>query len=268
MTPTQEPNQNEQLKSERPLLNEVSARLLNSKEIQELPVQEQGRVIIDRFIGSIVRQGEISGVLDSYDPRDTLALMDFISSKGEDSLNSITRANGLREAVKQLSLDTRTASLFGSLESRVEATIDDQGKENLTFTSAAQIEGYLLAGGNENRVKNPYAGIHMEGDSWIPVILDQVQKMSNNPSLSWVTQSQAIGLMRSSIPSNQNAGKDWAQASRSAEKVGVDMEIIKRSAEKLQQRTMGVHDLGATALFLATRKQIASYQKDFDRRGH
>jgi len=246
--------------NERPRLDTVVDGLLKDQEIAKLPIEEQGRVITDRFIGALVRQGDIEGTGTTYNAADVLFLMDEeVDKKGVDGLKAITSKDGLRGAVKSLAMDERVGKLFGEMGKLLETVDTPDGRETFTLTSAAQIEGYLLAGGTANHVKNPGIGIHMSGDTWIPVILEQVQRMSQNPNLNWQTTSNARDMTTSSSPLIRNSGLDWGMAVRSAESTGVDMKIVERSAEKLQDRMKAKHDLGARAIFVATSGRIGSY---------
>jgi hypothetical protein len=255
--------QPEQLQSERPQLNEISKSLLVDAEISALPIEQQGRVIMDRFIGSVVRQGEIVGKLATYGPSDVLKVMDRVGATG---IQEVTRTNGLRDAVNQLALDGRTATMFGMLDGRLKNEVDTAGNDVPTLTSVAQLEGYLLAGGAENTVKTPRGGIHMDGDSWIPVIVDEVQMMNQDPNRTWMTTTEANEMAKSDSKFLRNVGNDWAMATRTASEVGIDLALVKRSAETIQLRTKSEHDLGAIALFVVTESKVASYKNNLDRR--
>lgn len=241
----------------------IAQELITNKELSELEGPQRALVIADRFIGSIVRHGEVKGASASYSPAEVLEGMDYISKAGVSGLKEITRTEGLREAVRDLSLDEDVAKLFGSLSSRLSQ--DEEGK--YTLTSAAQVEGYLLAGGNANIVKNPVGGVHMPHDTWIPVILEQTQRMASNPNLNWLTTYQARELTTSSSDYIRNGGNDWLKATTSAEKVGVDVQLLGRSAERIQERHVrNDREMGSTALFLATGGSIKQYSKSLDSR--
>jgi len=249
--------------SELPSLDTLTADLLSDEKIAELPIEAQGRTILDRFIGALVRQGNIAGSQKEYTPREILGYMDQI---GKDPMapRMITGTNGLRKAVLALANDIRIGREFGQIQSRL--ATDDKG--NTTLTSGAQIEGYMLAGGRKNYVKNPTGGVHMEGDTWMPVVLEHVSRMAEDPSLEWMTAGKARELMTSSAPLIQNTGRDWEMARHSAERVGVDMDLIGRSAEKIQARTRAGYDMGSTALSATAEGRIGRYRNDLARRSH
>jgi len=245
-----------------PTFDTIASGLLDDEKIKELPEIEQGRVIVDRFIGSLVRHGDVEGSQTIYTPMEVLYGMDNISKLGEKGLREITSTDGLRKAVYGLASDPRVGREFGQFTSRL--SVDD--KDRYILTSTAQIEGYLLSGGDKNRVKDPVGGVHMEGDSWIPVIMEQTQQMAENPHAEWMSYGHARELMTSDAPLIKNTGRDWEKALHSAERVGVDIDVLRRSAEKIQKRSKARQDMGSTALAVATGSRIRNYRSDLDRR--
>jgi len=243
-----------------PTFESFATSLLSDPEIAKLPEDEQGDVIIDRFAGAVVRRGEIQGSVDTYTPRNILDDIDRVSTGGVDALRQITNTDGLRKAVFALSQDKRVGALFGRFSNRVHSEKDG----SLTLTSPAQLEGYFTAGGRQNYVSEPVGGVHMHGDSWIPVVMEHTQRMAENEHLGWMTSAQARDLMKSSSPLLKNTGRDWNMARASAEKVGIDMNLVGRSAEKIQSRANARDEMGSTALFMST--DIQRYRDDLDRR--
>lgn len=256
-TPETFPRTPEQTEAEQPRLDFLAKELLRDEAISQLPPEEQGRVIADRFIGALVRQGNIEGSKITYSPADILASMDKIRTL--DDVMEITRTAGLREAVLQLGNDERVAKLYGSLSPRLKSQFDDEGNEKFTLTSVAQVEGYLQAGGDKNSMDSAVPGVHMSGDSWMPVVLSEIKHMSEDPTRKWSTTTEAGDLMTSDIASIRQTARTWEKAINSAQAVGVDTELLKRSAEKIQQRTRAGADLGATALFIETGYRIDDY---------
>lgn len=247
-----------------PSFDSVANELLADERIKELPVEQQGRVIADRFIGAVVRHGEVTGSQTTYSPLDIIRGIDKLSLVGEKGMREITSTDGLRDAVYALAGDERVGREVGDLASRL--SFDDKGQ--YVLTSPAQIEGYLVSGGSENIVTGPVGGVHMQMDGWMPVILEHTKHMANNPYLGWMSYDRARELTTSSAPLIQNTGRDWERALRSAEKVGVDVDLLQRSAEKVQARTRASHDMGATALFVATEGRIRSYKKNLELRSY
>jgi len=240
----------------------IANELLKDKILQELPGDQRGAVIVDRFIGSIVRHGEVRGSSASYNPADVLGGMDYISQAGLNGLRKITNTDGLRNAVRELSNDGDVARLFGQMSQRLSKDTEDK----YTLTSPAQIEGYLLAGGQRNVIRDAVGGVDMQGDSWIPVIVEHTQNMAENSAISWKTNSDAYGLIGSSSPLLKNTGRDWLMANSSARKAGVDVDLLQRSAERVQRRAKTENSMGHSALFLATGGRVENYKKDLDHR--
>lgn len=240
----------------------IARELIGDESLRKLPGEQRAIVIADRFIGSIVRHGDVQGSKNAYSPADVLDGMDYISEAGVDGLREVTNTDGLRNAVRDLANDGDVANLFGTLSNRLAR--DESGE--YTLTSIAQIEGYLLAGGDKNQIRNGVGGVDMQGDSWVAVIAEHTQRMVQNPHLNWTTNSQAYELIGSSGPLLKNTGRDWLMANSSARKAGVDTDLLRRSAEKVQSRTKANQDLGHSALFLATDGRISSYKQGLDRR--
>lgn len=247
-------------KAQLPTFDTIASGLLEDEKIKELPEIEQGRVIIDRFIGAIVRHGDVEGSQTTYTPSEVLLGMDGLSKYGAKGLREITGTDGLRKAVADLADDERVGREFGQIQSRL--GVDEQGQ--YVLTSTAQMEGYLLGGGKKNIVRDPVGGVHMEGDSWVPVIMEHAQNMAENPYNEWMSYGKARELMTSDAPLIKNTGRDWEKAMHSAERVGVDLNLLKRSAEKIQQRVRTGREMGGTALFLATGGRIRDYKTRLD----
>lgn len=247
-----------------PSVGEYVSGLLSSAEIQKLPEDEQGKVIVDRFIGAVVRHGEVTGNVNTYAPDLTLGLIADFANGRHPNLRGVTSQDGLREAAILLNSDGRTGGLLGRLEEQFVRSEDPKtGKIEITLTSPAQIEGYIQGGGEKNHLSayDAVPGVNMQGDEWAPILLEQVQRMSQDQYLSWNTLANARDMTTSSSPYIRNSGRDWQSAVATAEKVGVDVQLLRRSAEKIQRRNfLDKEDLGARAAFLATGGQISRYQ--------
>jgi hypothetical protein len=260
------PENNERRQDHEQKLDVFVKSLLADQHIGELPITEQGRVIVDRFIGGLVRQGEVTSSRDqTFSPAEILGLMDGLN--GEESLKDFSRSGGLREAVRLLSEDPRSATVIGLLSTRLESEFGKDGTtEQFTLTSLAQIEGYLQAGGAKNRLASPRGGIEMDGDSWIPVLVDGIARMSKDESRTWMTRTDAYGFIESSAPLLKNTGRDWLKATSTADTVGVDMELVRRSAEKVQGRMTSSRHLAEMAFSTTMTGRIDQYNADLSRR--
>jgi len=257
-------NPSPEVAKEKSLVNfdQLTKNLLSDPEINNLDPAVQGDVIVDRFIGALARQGSIEGSQTSYSPGDVLFLMDGI--KQPEDIAKITRTDGLKEAALSLGGDPRTARLFGSLEGRL---IEDQtDPSKLTLTSAAQVEGYILAGGAKNSIEGARGGVEMEGEQWIGVLMERMEGAFDAKSpYEWITDN-GYSMSRSDIDYVRKSGNDWAMAARSAEKAGVDMNLLTRTAERAKLRTTAGGDLGHAAAMLATKGRIESYKATVSRR--
>jgi hypothetical protein len=236
----------------------VAQELLHDESLRRLQPHERGAIIADRFIGSVVRHGEVQGSKQNYSPEDVLRRMDLIGTtfgnEQAENLMRITGTDGLRTAVLELASDADVAMTFGHLEKGI--IKDEEG--NLTLTSPAQIEGYLLSGGDKNDVKGNF-GEDVLAEQWVPVIMEHVQHLAQNPDLAWRSATEARELIATGGELNKNTGRDWLDATYAAEKAGVDITLLKRSAEKVQQRPRNNMQFGKRALFLATGSMANAY---------
>ncbi len=210
-----------------PELQHQVESLLQSREIAKLPKEEQGRVILDSFIGLYVRHGAVEGPI-TYDLPFVLELMDGIQK--ESDLTNFTRQGGLRASVRALAEDGRSGQQFGKLQSRIESNSSGE----ITFTTAEQVVSYLSHG--DNSVNNPISGVDMPGTNWVGVVAERATGASE-----WINNPYK-GIIESDIPSLNRAGNEWRMAVSSARKAGVDTALLARSstyirAAKLSDQT-------------------------------
>ncbi len=265
-SPNTYPDTNELERSTKPSLDIIAQNLLDDFAINKLPFEDQGRVIADRFVGSLVRHGAIESSLGTQNPGDVLHFIDGLSSinpnVAKPDFDTITPADGLREGVKALAADSRVGKLIGGLSHTLETDGNFGPDEKFTLTSAAQIEGYLTNGGDANFIKDGTGGVHMPGEDWIPVIAEQIELMTKNPNATWMNDAQIRSLAASdAAPLVQQSSRNIQMARASAEKADIDLDLLKRSAEKLQERVKVDHDLGKTALFVAMNNRIRLYER-------
>lgn len=235
--------------------------LLSDESIKNLEPHVQGDIIADRFVGALVRHGEVKGSQKAYSPQEILELMDHI--KDDSGLRTITKTDGLRDAINMLSTDERVGRAFGTLSDRLGH--DERGR--LVLSSVAQIEGYIQSGGSANRIESPVMNVHTHGDDWAPIVLEHVANMTNDTYVPWMTLDKARENMGSDLPLIKESARDWQKAAYSAQEVGVDLDLIGRSAEHIQQKKKLGHDMGHRALLLAMGSRVDDYRKDLSRRG-
>lgn len=249
-----------------PPLNEVVKDLLENSEIQSLPEDEQGRVIVDRFIGSLVRHGGIessNAEVGVMAPQDILAKIDQIGTHGKDELHTVrelTRTDGLRGGVTLLAEDPRTASLFGRMSQQLVTRRNEDGETYYTLTSPAQIDGYIEAGGDKN--KDPRAQPYTDPTEWIGVVASDVDNVINGAQWRGDREVAAdVGRQDSVTPDWYKQSRDLYEARRKAHYAGVDLKLLKDSAEYIRDKDESVkRELGARALSLATGRAMRRYR--------
>ncbi len=239
--------------------------LLHSKSVAELPIEQQGPAIFDHFIGALVRRGEINTSNETLSAADVLSHLDSqVGTQDGFGLRAFTQNYGLRNAVKLLAEDERTGAIFGNVNRRIHREEDG----SITFTTPSQLEGYLASGGRANHVDNARGGIEMEGDRWLGVMAEHAQRMIDptKPDIKMANHQDARDMAKSDLPLIRNTGNDLAMMLNSADKVGLDMELVSRSAERIRERAKTEEDLGHTALFITLGNRAQAYRSDLDRR--
>ena len=140
----------EQSASEPTNLESAVTDLLNNPELHTMSPEDQGKFIVDRFIGAAVaahQRGEFAQASTPFQaPADVLRAISgeaSISADNRIQLNDryVTRTGGLRGAAQQLASDHRTAGWLPLLERRLMP--DARGETRLA--SLDQVEGYLMA---------------------------------------------------------------------------------------------------------------------------
>lgn len=241
-----------------PPLNEVVGNLLSNAEIQALPEGEQGKVIVDRFIGSLVRHGGIessNSEVGVMAPHDILAKIDTIGLPGSNGIHTereLTRTDGLRDSVKLLNSDPRTAALFGSMSQQLAIGRYEGGEVYYALTTPAQIDGYIESGGEKNKDRN--AQPYTDPTEWIGVIASDVGGVI--AGAEWRDDRDIADGVRnqsSVTPDWYKGSKDLYDARMKAKFAGIDIKLLKDSAEYIKSRDeVTKRELGARALSLAT----------------
>jgi len=222
---------------------ELVEHLLRPGTLKDVSPEQEGEVIVDRFIGQLARSKGVVDAEGRLGAGDALLMMDRITNlsrqKGgipfEKGLTFFTRNEGLREAVSLLADDRRTGQFFGDMLKRIGIT--DKGEP--TLHTLSQIEGYLYAD-----VKTPEGAQTTANwqDTVMSRISDYVTGRSAEPA--WKLKELA-GADAEGIKNRQMA---WEQAAASARSVGVDMELIQRSAEETRALHERQADVGTVAL--------------------
>lgn len=196
--------------------------ILGSEAIASLPPEKQGQVIVDSFIGMLARRGEVQGSQKTYSVSEILSDMDGIQRDYD--VRTITRNEGLRDAVVALASDERSAGLFGQLKNRVRTS--ETGE--LTLTTPEQVVSYLSHG--DNNIHDARPGIEMSGDSWVSVVAERA-----TDEASWIDNPYK-GIIESDNDYLRNEGNKWRMAYASAQRAGVDMGLLARSSRYIARK--------------------------------
>lgn len=247
-----------------PPLNEVVGNLLSNAEIQALPEGEQGKVIVDRFIGSLVRHGGIessNSEVGVMAPHDILAKIDTIGLPGSNGIHTereLTRTDGLRDSVKLLNSDPRTAALFGSMSQQLAIGRYEGGEVYYALTTPAQIDGYIESGGEKNKDRN--AQPYTDPTEWIGVVASDINRVIEGGE--WRNDRDIAADLRDQggvTPDWYKGSKDLYDARMKA-RYAVDIKLLKDSAEYIRDRDEATkRELGSRALSLVTDGAMRKY---------
>lgn len=201
----------------------------DSGEFAGMTETEQALAIMDRFVGALVRRGDI---VDSHgqvhNAETTLKSMSQL--RAMEDVHNITRTGGLRGAVIQLAEDTRTVQLFSSAYGG--AIMKDESGSML-LRNEDQLQGYLHGGAN-NRVSNPVGGVNLPGSQWVGVLEERIEMVLERNG-QWIFNPRK-GIIESDNDYLRQEGNKWRMAVASAEKVGVDPSLVGRSVEAIDAK--------------------------------
>lgn len=200
-------------------------RLLDSEEVAQMPADEQGKAIMDHFIGGLVADdGAVSSHGEHQKPQDVLKVMDKLPKaltpeSQKEVLSYVTASNGLRPAIYALAGDVRTGSLLGSLSDRLH--VSEDGK--YTFKSIGQVGGYLDAKSREDS----------QPTRWKRQLLEAVSSYSESPRGALSAWNN--DLLESEVDSLRQSQLEFQEAVKSAHYDGVDTDLVGRSAELIKR---------------------------------
>lgn len=206
---------------QQPSLDQEVAILLESEQTARLPLERQGEVIVDGFIGMVVRHGGVEAQSGTFDPLRILDLADKVRTR-EDILK-FTRTDGLRGAIDALALDERTAKLFGQLGARLKG--DDKGE--LTLTTPEQVVAYI--GSGDNHVEDPH-GQQVYGSDWIMTLMERA---TAEDGMLWIDNPNR-GMIESDNDYLRREGIKWRNAVMMATRAGLDLDLLARSSKHIQ----------------------------------
>lgn len=255
-----------------PPMNEIVNGLLTDTEIAKLPPEAQGKVIVDRFIGALVRHGDITSKnseIGAMTPDHILSLMDKVGTRDSDgyltSTMDFTRTDGLRAGVDALSQDERTGRLFGNLSHLLITERDDKGQAQYTLTSEAQLDGYIEAGGDKNKSRS--ASPYEDPTKWIGPVMADVHNVISGRSEWRVTQGllNDIKDRYAVTPEYFKRAGELYEARNQAFFAGVDLNVLRRSAEYMRHRDDSTkREVGERGLFLVTGGKLTAYKDSHD----
>lgn len=209
---------------------EATRAILDSEAIAQLDLSRQAEVIVDGFIGMLMRNGPIQGSNAIHTPSSVLETIDYIHNPENvngiaDPLEYFTSTNNLREAVRLLTSDERFGLLPGAVANRI---YGDEQSGTITLTTPGQVVSYLSHG--DNGITNPTPGVEMHGDTWVRIIAERATAEGSE----WIDNPYE-GMIKSQNKTLRDKGNEWRMAVASAKKAGVDMDLLGRSARYIKQ---------------------------------
>jgi hypothetical protein len=216
----------------------LSAAVLDTMQdssIAALDPHMQGAVIADRFIGTLVAEGSISGrthANESYSPGDVLWLMDQ-SSTDPRARGAMTTNAGMRKAIFTMEGDDRTGPLFGHMAERIK-----EKDGIISLTTLDQLSGYLAVFKAPNEID--------DASAWRNALLEETSDFAHDPYRPgrWNTD-EILGADNDQLRAGQ---QEYEAAERIAEASGVDMELIKRSAHEMREKLARSEHIGDIAV--------------------
>lgn len=231
-------------------LNDKVAVLLESQEIKDLPAEEQGKVVLDQFVGMLMRKGDIlTSGNESMSPEFTLRTMaELANDKLPNGLTEFTRNQGMRDAVAALVTDERTHAHIKDIEDFIH--IGSGGEQVLG--SIDQVEGYIAASTNDVDTRNHsyIGGWERKMREYIHNVVHENHKWSNN---------LYHGMIESDNDTLRKKGIEIQKVHLTAEKAGMNWQLLGKSAEFMKRRKDSGHDIGAQAVSALV--QAASEEK-------
>ncbi len=213
-------------------------RELNGGDLSELPKVEQGRIIVDKFLGALMRQGDVTDTSGKTHKFEQTVFDMHRMSKGADE-SAVTRNGGRRAAVLALLDNPLTAPFaekaFGALAR------DEQDSGEILLANEEQIQGYLHADERKNFVTEARQGVELAGKGWVGILEDRINIVVNRNG-QWIYNPYR-GIIESENDYLRQQGNEWRMAVTSAEKCGVDARLLGKSAEYIKTRREGMAQL-------------------------
>lgn len=226
-----------------PISDYIEAMLEQLKPA-DLEADKKGRIARDAFIGVTLRmQGKVEGL-------ETLRFISrSVGKKKTDGSPSgwqaaLTRSGGLRRAVIALESDSDAKNDLANLEARV-GTI-----HGITMQSFDQISSYLGITTEQEDTLDPAEKMI----PWKTIIQTELYKFVTIEGRMAAWTPKANELLGSDVADVRHAQEEWLGASKIAEKAGIDVELLARSAEAIKMRYKITQDLGHSAVDFEMRR--------------
>ena len=227
-----------------PIIARKIDELLRCEMDESLSDHDQGVMIMDQFIGMVVRQGAITDSRgDQQTPEVTFKMINQYGKGQSDSrqINYFTSAKGLRYAVNALADDPRTGELFYDFEAQL-VHKDQDGQ--LILGSMNQIEGYLQANPQADSAINKQHPSYI--NNWQTILNEAIAKVVEKGRI-WQYDPYE-GRIESDVDSIRQEGIKWSKTIFTARSAGIDTTLLGKSAERVRQRNISGQHIAAHVL--------------------
>ncbi len=227
-------------------LSDIARELLGSGEVMALPPDQQGKFILDRWLGALTKMSENSPFYrDKEDrpltPAQTVArIQRAINGKRTHAevvtgIEATTRTAGLRSSLVDLLNDQRTGPLLLNAGEFPADVVKQNSRGETVLGSIAAVEGYVLA------AAPGYT-------SWKAPIIEQVRHTAYSPAHYPTPVWDDWEVRGTDIPAVKHATAPvLAEADRLRQSGALDLDLVSRSmmdihAQKLQDnQQQGIH---------------------------
>ncbi len=219
----------------------IAQSLLTNPEIMDNPdVQDKGRAVVDRFVGALLRQGNVTNsagqdltpadILNDFQtaldlPENRLAQMQLEADPNARlNLTHLTSKQGLRGGFDTLLRDPRTRAAAQRMTLGLESEKLPDGQLTLTMTTQDQLKGYLEAQSGRK--------------DWTDVLMSKAQTTisgEDKPGHRW---HEMDNIYLSGEPDDEQNARIWHRSVLAAKTAGVDMKLLERSVDRMEHYAM------------------------------
>lgn len=210
-----------------------ASELINSVIESDLPENVKTRVIADSLIGASVR---VMGADQAPEILEDIGKNIGISLEGDNWQKVFTRTDGLRRAIVDTDDSAQGKVALSKLEQRINR--DDNGK--FVLSSLDQVHAYIFA---KTEAENTLKGRIEAASPWKQKLYQEVSDFLTiaGRSPAWSTPDNT----GSEVAGVRQQQTEWNNASKIAVGVGIDVDLIAKSAQYMQE--VG-HDVGEAVL--------------------